>query len=940
MTMTKGFIGTSPSLPASFAGKRALHIALSIVGSLLVVSCSGKVEAPQDKAQASLQQTFDTACKDGRCPCSSPLGLIVDGGTALAYDSAEVGCSDTCQAHARPLVCNNGKFDQDISALSFSCQVQPCRSCTVGNNRVQTGFAVMMYSAPSVSCLQSCSAIQRPMTCHDGVLWGTSTGPSADGLDGTFSSPTCSSTSCTCAIPGGGAITLNASMTFYRSPTGTCQHSCTEPTNVVTRTCKNTGTVAAPLPAFDGDATVVATTCNGPTAAQCNCILPDTGRTVITSGSSQALFSADVPTGCNQCSTYQTIVYCDGGVLYNKPSTDATRQVLTSSILNTLRYLTCNQLATKDCTVNNICINNGSSRTLYNKATLACGDDPAAFQSRFACADAVTTRDGSVYNPSADTGVALWSVSQPSNSCVGCRAPWGVTVPVGARVVAFKSSSVSSNSCGTGCRSYELTCRQVGPANPAFTSGDPTVDSDFNASPNSYGQTCSNICNQEGGGAPPRACLLPWQNSFVSPDALIPMWNQKTAMCGDSCQNHFALGRCQLMTGTFDVGLAYRYQSCTDIPCANQTLKITSVTPTVLTSSGGAITLVGTGFTSATKVKIGGQNCASVSANGGGTQITCTAPAGNGTQDIVASNGSIEAMLAKGLRYSCGTGSGVQVFTYSANPQTFTVPSGCSKVTIKAWGAGGGVGYDNLSGTSNTGGAGGFVVQTFDVGPDASLQVYVGGGGGGSTGNSSTLTVGGTGYAPGGKSPGQGWHGGGGGGASAVLLNSTPLLVAGGGGGGGGALTLAPGGAGGGSNGSNGRGGVGTGGGRSGNNGGAGGVGPAQNGVNGSKTTGAGGDGGGSPVNVGGGLGGGGGGGYQGGGGGGSGGGGVGGAGGGGGSSYVNPANTGSRPTSFLPGYLFTPANRNDSDYVTGAAVGGNGSPGKAGGNGLVIIYY
>ena len=110
------------------------------------------------------------------------------------------------------------------------------------------------------------------------------------------------------------------------------------------------------------------------------------------------------------------------------------------------------------------------------------------------------------------------------------------------------------NECGQGCKSAVRKCLDDG-----TWEGDDQYFVDFTL------QACPNDCSDEGGGAPPRVCLLPWQNSYVTPDSVVPMWKKKTVGCGESCQDHFKLGRCEMSTGTFDAGFEYIYPSCTQV---------------------------------------------------------------------------------------------------------------------------------------------------------------------------------------------------------------------------------------------------------------------------------------------------------------------------------------------------------------------------------------
>ncbi|HVS58348.1 MAG TPA: DUF2341 domain-containing protein [Candidatus Saccharimonadales bacterium] len=332
----------------------------------------------------------------------------------------------------------------------------------------------------------------------------------------------------------------------------------------------------------------------------------------------------------------------------------------------------------------------------------------------------------------------------------------------------------------------------------------------------------------------------------------------------------------------------------------------------------------------------------------GGGGLNSWATATNGLPQSRANFGAAvwnnRIYVVGGVNGTAGSASYSTAGTYS-----FTVPTGVTSLTIKAWGAGGGGGGGGTYGGGGSGGGGGFIQSTLSVSPGENLTVKVGGGGGAGTYRT---------YSG---------DGGGGGGYSSAYNGSTPLVIAAGGGGGGGAAyypyygNSGGGGAGGGttglsgssSNSGNGGGGgtpaAGGGAGTGGNNGTAGGSLTGGIGADGRGGTGNGGSGG----STGGGAGGrgdytstgypgggGGGGGYYGGGGGGA----PtyqyydGGAGGGGGSSY----GTGT-VTNNTAGSGQTPGNSADPDAGS-AGQGGNGAgtrgSGSAGTAGKVVISY
>lgn len=137
--------------------------------------------------------------------------------------------------------------------------------------------------------------------------------------------------------------------------------------------------------------------------------------------------------------------------------------------------------------------------------------------------------------------------------------------------------------------------------------------------------------------------------------------------------------------------------------------------------------------------------------------------------------------------HSAAVLSGSQTFSYTGSQQTFTVPSGVSTITIKAWGAQGGSSAtpDNGSYHIGFGGKGGYSAGEKSVTAGDAIYIYVGGVGETSTSCRNGQTADG-GYNGGGNS--TNYPGGGGGGSSDVRSGGTALsnriLIAAGAGGG------------------------------------------------------------------------------------------------------------------------------------------------------------
>ncbi len=97
--------------------------------------------------------------------------------------------------------------------------------------------------------------------------------------------------------------------------------------------------------------------------------------------------------------------------------------------------------------------------------------------------------------------------------------------------------------------------------------------------------------------------------------------------------------------------------------------------------------------------------------------------------------------MAMREKTTCAPGS--QVFAYTGGTQSWTVPAACTRVTVMAWGGGGG-GYNSAIGEAGTGGGAGYVTGVLTVTPGVSLTVVVGNGG--SWSSTSTGGLGGAGW--------------------------------------------------------------------------------------------------------------------------------------------------------------------------------------------------
>ncbi|MCO1656483.1 hypothetical protein KDL28_15595, partial [Pseudonocardia sp. S2-4] len=156
-----------------------------------------------------------------------------------------------------------------------------------------------------------------------------------------------------------------------------------------------------------------------------------------------------------------------------------------------------------------------------------------------------------------------------------------------------------------------------------------------------------------------------------------------------------------------------------------------------------------------------------------GLASACSAPPAAAAEDLVVAS----------------TVPPAQTVLFTGAPQTVTVPSGATSVTLTVTGGSGGVGQDDSGTTCDSvaGGNGATVTGTAAVTADQQIQVAVGGVGATDCGHgASDGGWGGLGAAGGDGRNGYSGAGasGGGGGASTVQIDGTTVIIAGGGGGG------------------------------------------------------------------------------------------------------------------------------------------------------------
>lgn len=520
---------------------------LAFVFLLALNACTSNVDEAISKEEQAITSSLKEKCENDECPCESPIGTISHGSQVAIYDVETVSCEQSCQAQQKTLKCNNGQLipselsgdqaDPDLDYAEgkfYSCRAEKCQPCVHGGSLIQHRETVELYNTEVVDCNLSCEDAKTTRQCINGILNG----------DTNYSKTNCQVRECRCRLPDeSGFLTLNGNMDFYSKEKANCGSSCEA--IKLNRVCQSAGVGADRIFSFSGSNTFKFQACMEPT--NCFCTLPN-GLGVLNHNETTKL-SNSATVACGQtCAddASETLVKCTDGVL----KVAADDQVI--DVATTPLRFRCKVDECVNCRIPGYgsLVDGQDPVILYTKSIYNCGEKIEMFQYEFRCENEQLLRNGSVYDAVADPNRPSRYYNSIYNNCRGCRTPWGVRVNEGAKVMAYQLVGATGGSaCGKGCKKQEQLCKD----------GVLIGDSSYNK------QRCDNLCAEEGGGAPPRMCLLPWQNSFVTPGAKVPMWKKATVPCGQSCQSHFKLATCQLETGTFDVGHEYIHKSCTEL---------------------------------------------------------------------------------------------------------------------------------------------------------------------------------------------------------------------------------------------------------------------------------------------------------------------------------------------------------------------------------------
>jgi hypothetical protein len=255
--------------------------------------------------------------------------------------------------------------------------------------------------------------------------------------------------------------------------------------------------------------------------------------------------------------------------------------------------------------------------------------------------------------------------------------------------------------------------------------------------------------------------------------------------CGSVCTSAFTYGASVTLTATPTAGMAFTGWSgdgsCTGTaPCTISAKGESAVTATFDIIPKITVTKTGTGLGTVTSAPAGiscGTTCTGAFTYGTSVVLTAAAGAGSaftgwtggGCSGVGTCTISATADTPVSATFAC---TGSTTFNYSGTMTTFTVPGCVTQLTIDAFGAQGGSGFNSSSAAVYPGGFGARIKGTFAVTGGTVYKVLVGGAG--------------VAYAITPNAPDSQAGGTGGGGTFVTTSTNSPIVVAGGGGGGGG----------------------------------------------------------------------------------------------------------------------------------------------------------
>ena len=499
----------------------------------------------------------------------------------------------------------NDSEELDPQLAESTCKGAACATCELpwGGTLAAGESMDSAFSKELVECDQSCSTFGVKLTCKEGVLIGEK----QDGT--TFTSmlgiaKSCYRKRCDC-LHAGVTVEDGASRGFFRSATASCGARCEQRSF----DCKSGKLIDTDLP--KGPSTTASFAASACTEIPCQACNTPWGSSVAHGGTTTAYSAAVAP--CNQaCSSVQTTLTCNNGVLsggslatykYGACTTrtcqtctlgsgdliahgatvkaykanTSTCEVSCSALGKDLKctdgtveggspaeykFNSCTAATCQTCTLpcGTVVGSGGFGYCFKSNKPAACGQTCLGQRKQFNCMNG--TVSAADETPMASNSAYTLTSCTEQSACNPCTLPDGRQIVDGAKATLFKADNLA---CGQSCfaptNAVTLTCANGTFANQALYQDFKKTKCDSSCTVSTGNEGIGRV-GGDGGGAPVNWCQLPWGGGLVGHDTQVVAYSVMKAPPGTKCSQFKTIITCNAYRGLLTGGATYIYPIC------------------------------------------------------------------------------------------------------------------------------------------------------------------------------------------------------------------------------------------------------------------------------------------------------------------------------------------------------------------------------------------
>jgi hypothetical protein len=426
---------TQPSCLVTAPGNCALGGQEIVNGATATGYSAQQVEAGQTCSSVSATATcnngvlsaniYPTCMVADAMSCKFNGQFVPDGSTITAYLASAVPYGGACSPETR--TCHGGDLSGSFTAAS--CTPAPASSCNFNGSKVADGGTVQAFAANMVPYGQSCSSVQKPMLCKNGVFVYN------DGTAVKISYPSCITSPTTTCNYGDKTLQSGETVQGYLQSIVPAGKTC----DLMSATCD--GGILTGLSPFT----------SVPLSATCSVGACRAGDTIIQNQQTVTGYTTTLVGHSQSCSSVQKTWTCKDRTLVDEGGNPA----------NSF-YSTCQPAATTTCSIRNwasgmpaIQLASGETVTGYSSETVREGTTCAAIEEKVSCNDGIASLNG-VSNAQQLSGLFYLYKSCNVGACKGGSQ----IILDGATISGYTSSFVAyGQSCSS--ISTSATCKDT-----------------------------------------------------------------------------------------------------------------------------------------------------------------------------------------------------------------------------------------------------------------------------------------------------------------------------------------------------------------------------------------------------------------------------------------------------------------------------------------------